>query len=361
MKLLNEPKVFVVQMASGPCVRARKVVSSLAQHHEEVVYVGCSRGVVGSNDHVSRIVLLPPKIPSRSLAKLFLAPIWILIASVYLRRECQSGRVYACDFEAGAAAMLSGRAFVYDVLDTYADRYKVPLIVRALLRAAENFVVARASALIHVDDARVATLNGHPTTFIVRNLPTASSMDNSVEQPASGLFAVMVSGNLNEARGVDLILEASYALPDISLVLIGHMSERVRMLVDSNPRVRYFGYVSSAEALAHTRQCQAVYAAYDPRTPINIIASPNKLYDAFFCSIPVIVNEEIKASRMVEEHALGWTFKFSDAAGLQQLLRRLAADEAFYSPMVANVKDFRKSLPYWGEEFSSVVTFLRGL
>lgn len=170
-------RICIVQMAGSPCVRMRKVVSSLAG--QDVTYLGCDRGAGNAIilDEVT-VEIVSPKIGSKSLSKLFLAPFWALNAAQNLR----AGRydmVYAADLEAGVAAYLSGRPYIYDVLDTYADRYRIPGAISALIRAFESYIFRKANLRVHVAEYRHATLRSdnltEATTFTVPNTPNESA------------------------------------------------------------------------------------------------------------------------------------------------------------------------------------------
>ena len=341
----------VIQLADDPCVRMRKVVSSFTGYGINVVYIGCRRGRLGKHGDGFKRVHVSPSIPSGSIAKILLAPIWAVAVSCYLRFMKPASVSYAADFEAGLAAFLSGQPYVYDVLDTYADRYNVPSVVKAALRWMEGVVAKKAQALIHVDDIRRSTLPEHKKTIVVRNVPMRKDLPASAD---CRTFDLIASGNLDENRGVDQLLTAAIRT-DAKVALIGRMSDAVAEQCKSVPGAQHFGYVNSSEALSLTLQSKAVYAVYDPARSINVIACPNKFYDAVMCGRPIVMNREISLAKVVEEHGLGWTFEFGNNAELSSILAAIRTADARYEAACRNSEAYGSGVASWDEQFVPVL------
>lgn len=343
--------LYVIQMADRPCVRMRKVISTFRRAGFKVVYVGCERGKRGVADDRYEIVHVPPSIPSRSLLKLLLAPMWVLAASLYVRFRSAGSFLYAADLEAGIAALLSGRRYVYDVLDTYADRYRAPRLVKELLRWVEGKVALNAEVLIHVDEIRRQSIANRDDAIIVQNVPLREDIPAEV---ASTKFDIIASGNLDENRGVDQLLRAASTC-NARVVLCGYLAPSLTHRVRQSTGVDYYGYVDSADALKLTRTSKAVYAVYDPSRSINIMACPNKFYDAVTCGIPVVVNSEIALARVVERERIGWTFEFGNVEQLLGIVRIIAENGDEYEEVRSRAKRYGDRIKRWDDQFESVV------
>lgn len=355
--MARKSSLCVIQLADDPCVRMRKVVSSFTANGIDVVYIGCRRGRSGKRGSGFRRVHVSPPIPSGSTAKIFLAPIWAIAVACYLRFMKPASASYAADFEAGLAAFLSGQPYVYDVLDTYADRYNVPSVVKAALRWMEGVVAKKARALVHVDDIRRSTLPEHKKTIVVRNVPMRKDLPAATD---CKVFDLIASGNLDENRGVDQLLTAAIGT-NAKIALIGRLSDAVAEQCKSSPGARHFGYVDSSEALSLTLKSKAVYAVYDPARSINLIACPNKFYDAVACGVPIVMNREISLSRVVEEHGLGWTFEFGNTVELSSILAVIRTADARYEAACRNAEAYGKSVASWDEQFVPVLRTVEGL
>lgn len=347
-------RVAVVQMASSPCVRMRKVVNSLGAHG--LTYVGCDRGVGARVEHDGLTVRhLRPKIAPKSIGKLFLAPLWALNAARHLRKA-NYDIVYAADLEAGLAAYLSGRPYIYDVLDTYADRYRVPAIIRAMIRALESRVFRKADLRIHVAEYRHATLSSDeeskaatltiPNTPLARDVPVASSQRR---------FDVIATGNIDANRGCDTLLEACRNL-GLSVCVVGKIAPELRDRFRHEENFTFLSYRPSAEALALCAQARAIYCAYDPASRINYLAAPNKIYDAIFCGTPLLINREVLIAREVESLGIARTFTWREQESLTQALSEIGSEA--WDEKISRAKRLSETTLSWESAFQPVVEWI---
>ncbi|MDD7648000.1 glycosyltransferase [Cloacibacillus porcorum] len=73
-----------------------------------------------------------------------------------------------------------------------------------------------------------------------------------------------------------------------------------------------------------------IYAVYDADNPNVRIALPNKLYEAVYCKLPIIVAKGTYLSEIVEKWCVGVAVSCTDPAELEAALRRLSADKDYY-------------------------------
>lgn len=347
-------RICIVQMAGSPCVRMRKVVRSLAG--QDITYLGCDRGAESSItfDEVTWSIV-GPKIGSKSISKLFLAPFWTLNAA----RNLRAGRydlVYAADLEAGMAAYLSGRPYIYDVLDTYADRYRLPSSISALLRAFEGYIFRKASLRIHVAEYRHATLLSNyvleASTYVVPNTPLKCDLP-AIPKPRR--FDVIATGNIDLNRGCDTLLAACAAL-GMSVCVVGKISPELHERFHHVENFTFLSYRPTAEALALCAQARAIYCAYDPTLRINVLAAPNKIYDAIFCGTPLLINEEVLISKELEALGVARTFVWGDKPTLTVALREICSNE--WDKKIEMTQEVSENTPNWDEAFQPVINWI---
>lgn len=344
----------MVQMAGSPCVRMRKVVNSLAS--EEITYIGCNRGEESKIGHDAVTVRhVWPKIGSKSIGKLFLAPFWVLNVAKHLRHT-HYDMVYAADLEAGLAVYLSGRSYIYDVLDTYADRYRIPAILRAMIRAVESYVFRKADLRIHVSEYRHATLRsddkGSTKTLTIPNTPLRDDLPARSRQRN---FDVIVTGNIDANRGCDTLLEVCQTLR-MSVCVVGKISPDLYGRFHQVKNFTFLPYRPSAEALALCAQARAIYCAYDPASRINILAAPNKIYDAIFCGTPLLINAEVLISREVENLGIATTFTWRDKQSLADALLEVGSEA--WNDKIVRTERLAETTPTWEHAFRPVVEWI---
>jgi glycosyltransferase involved in cell wall biosynthesis len=66
-----------------------------------------------------------------------------------------------------------------------------------------------------------------------------------------------------------------------------------------------------------------VFAFYDPRIPVNVFASPTKLYEAMLMGKAVIMNSEVRLSEKVQDWQIGYSCAYDDIDALVRILQRI--------------------------------------
>jgi hypothetical protein len=340
--------VGLVQMLDAPCVRMRKVAYSLSEFN--LCYFGCARGGSSPASELDTIHI-GPKIPRRSWKKAFLTPLWILNTAFALRKSTVR-LVYSADLEAGLAALLSGKPYIYDVLDTYADRYNIPRYVKQLLRKVEQNVLRESEVGIHVAEYRKITLgditNKTDIMFIVPNSPLAK--DLPLARP-NREFDVIATGNIDANRGCDQLLRVASEL-QLRVALVGRIDEKLKDEHESNRYFTFFNYVSSREALELCSKSRAIFAAYNPQVNINILAAPNKIYDSIFCGTPLVMNREIHISNWIEEVGIGVCFSWNDDVSLRSALAQIKQHD--WEKVVEATRVVAQQIKTWDDFFEPV-------
>ncbi len=119
-----------------------------------------------------------------------------------------------------------------------------------------------------------------PRVTVLPNYPRLSDAVHTGTFP-SGPTRILVAGQLLPQRGLGQLLDACQGLKGIELWCAGQaISPWVREVFLRSPLTRYFGLLPQPRVLALTEACDAVFCFYEPLTPNDINASPNKLYDA---------------------------------------------------------------------------------
>lgn len=299
-------KIVVVQLLDGPCVRTRKTISSLLRAGHHVTYLGVPRGGERIEDQKFSTVLQGRPIPRGSWRKLYLQFYFFYKARAYLNSSCFD-IAYAVDLDGAMPVVLSRfrRKYLYEVLDTYADRYRIPGIFSRLLRRLESNIASRSIRCIHVDSMRVSTLNSSgKNVVVVENVPRLDDLP-CFAKVCEGRDYFLISGGVFRHRGLEQILMAHQIFcekyGDVKLLIVGRVGGAERSIIEVYKNVEVVGEVSSSEALAYTTRAYAVFALYEPSSNINLNACPNKIYDCLLNGTPIIINSELKIkSRYVD-------------------------------------------------------------
>jgi glycosyltransferase involved in cell wall biosynthesis len=217
---------------------------------------------------------------------------------------------------------------VCDVFDSLTDRHSHRgALVGLLTRVTAELVRCGVDRLIATDETRHATFGRHRSkTVIIENVPEDPGEQLSMRLPV-GPIKIYVAGTLSKNRGLRQVLQTVEQSPqEIQIISAGWpYDDYAADVFVKHPKVKFEGIVTAWRSLELASECDAVFAFYAPTSRNNILASPNKIYDASSVGRPVIINTEARVSEWVRANRLGWSCGYQDQSALSGILGRLAA------------------------------------
>ena len=189
-------------------------------------------------------------------------------------------------------------------------RYPVNVIARLVTK----LVHEKSDVLIVTDDARKARLGTfQKKAHTVSNYPVDVGEEFALRLPdREGPLRLYVAGTLYAARGLSSLLELLNARDDVEIISAGWLHDEIAREFIGHPAVDYRGVIKPSESLQVAASCHAIVALYDPSNENNVMASPNKIYDAICIGRPVIINREAAVSHWVSEHDAGYVVRYGD-------------------------------------------------
>lgn len=254
------------------------------------------------------------------------------------------------------AKIIKRRKLVYDLADFCSEALPptVPNFVRGLLSWLERFCLfLGADAVIIVDEHRRKHLEGVRVKRleIVMNCPRGLSDKFEIRKKRSA-FIVYYGGWLSERRGLRQLIRAIHGLDDVELIVAGFGPDewKLKLLFDAARNVDYVGMVNYEKSIEYTSEADVVFAFYDPRIPINRLASPNKLFDAMMCGKPVIVNSEaIPAANIVRKVSCGLIVPYDDVHQLRDAILELKENRNLWTKFGENGREAFEREYNWKE------------
>ena len=216
-------------------------------------------------------------------------------------------------------------SLVCDVFDSLTDRHSHRgAVIDVMTRAVAEIVRSGADRLIATDEARFERFGRHRAkTSIIENVPEDPGEELSQRIP-EGSTKLYVAGTLTESRGLRQMLDASNHVENLQIISAGWpFDEYAAETFLRHPKVRYEGVLTARQSLDLAASCDAVFAFYAPTSSNNLLASPNKIYDAMSVGRPVIINSEARVSQWVVTNGLGWRSAYTDVSGLTSILAGL--------------------------------------
>jgi len=203
----------------------------------------------------------------------------------------------------------------------YGTAAMLPGPVRRLLQSYERRCVARAAALITVNDQIAAELTRRyrpRVTAVVHNCPVLESppptgvLDRQAEAIPPDAPIVMYHGGLAAGRGIEPLMEALLrpGLEDVHLLLMGYgeMTDALDAMTQSAPwrgRLHMIKPVPPGEVTSWVASADLGVMINPGRTPNDRFSSPNKLFECMAAGIPVLASDFPTFRRIVMDRPEG--------------------------------------------------------
>lgn len=258
--------------------------------------------------------------------------IW-MVKNFWHMRACSNVTFHALGLESALPAVLwrqLGRPVevIYDDADRTSLSHPFPSFIKSIIARLERWCAASSDVHIIPGTARYGDGLNSRRTLILRNTPSASSLDKArmVELIPidSGKFVLYFNGWIGRERGAIAAKQLADRLRDddrFLLLLAGRLGDVHAARLAELSNVEYLGVLSNSEALAYYRRASLVFSFYDPSVEINRLAEPNKWGDCLSMGVRFLVNTEVETARpyLAAGDALG--VGFDDFDGLERLIR----------------------------------------
>jgi glycosyltransferase involved in cell wall biosynthesis len=238
------------------------------------------------------------------------------------------------------ASRLRGKQLVYDSHEFYTE---VPELVerprvRNVWLAIERWIFPKLRHVITVNDSIANAYAERYATrpAVVRNIPMPRELGPLPSREALGLpsgrFILILQGSgINVQRGGEEAVEAMRELPGCLLLLIGGgdawpVLERMVNDLHLADRVRLLGRMPYERMMQYTRNAD-LGLSVDKDTNLNYRFSlPNKLFDYFRASIPVLVSDLPEVAGIVRRYDAGVVIGHVEPSVIAAEVRALQVD-----------------------------------
>lgn len=335
---IGEPKVvMLVSNPFNPDPRVHREARTLVENGIEVKVIAWDRlGASPKDETVDGIQIHRIHVASEyGKAGVFVMTLplfWLSCLRILLRSRI---RVLHChDFDTLPVGVLV-RFFkrcplVFDAHEFYPSMVsdKVQPTVRLAIRILHLVMYRAADTIFTVSDLE-SSLFHHRNLVVLPNFPLPSRSDVIQSRPAKGTFTVFYYGGLTPDRGIEELIEIANEISSARVVIAGNgpLKGLVESATRENPRVEYLGWISDTEIETILTTTDFVAILYRPNNLNNVIAMPNKLFEALrFGAIPMIYDGTDMA-RMAKADGFGLVVPLGDATKIARALVRLQDDE----------------------------------
>lgn len=158
-------------------------------------------------------------------------------------------------------------------------------------------------------------------------------------------FNIVFTGNIGDAQGLDLLVDAAYELRETKvrwyIVGDGRARERLQAYVKQRgleDRVFFMGKVSEDEANVYIRYADCAYLSFMNNKVLDMTL-PAKLQSYMACGTPILVAAGGESVQVVNEAKCGFTCK-QDVKELSSLIKEKVLTCEGFSDMRANARKY---------------------
>jgi glycosyltransferase involved in cell wall biosynthesis len=168
---------------------------------------------------------------------------------------------------------------------------------------------------------------------------------------AEDKFLIMYIGALEKRRFIAELLNAFDQLDEDMVLVIGGFGELYGTVAErvnncTSGRVKFIGFVHPKDVIAYTKCADVIFGLYHPAELNQILTMPVKVLDAMTAGVPVIINQELNACKLVKEHNFGLCIPY-DISAFFDAVRELKSNPWLCKLMGENAQQLGQSVYNW--------------
>jgi glycosyltransferase involved in cell wall biosynthesis len=257
--------------------------------------------------------------------------------------------------------LFSRAKVIYNIHDNLSQRYcQFPAWVNFILNQIEGMCVVLSTVAVVPEEFRRAALPWwcRYNVKVAKNSPMSAIHVPGRKFDENSTLMILYAGWLDEGRCIEQLIALAEAKPWIEIIIAGDGDPSIHQLVDEKvkvlPNLIYKGYVANSEAIELTQQCDLVFANYKANRVINIFAASNKIAEALCTGRPVIINQEIKISKIIQQYDCGVVEAFGDIDGIINKLQRYRSEKGLYEQESKNARQLYDEQYSWEQVQQSI-------
>lgn len=238
---------------------------------------------------------------------------------------------------------------IYEVADLHRlivdkQRNPVRLLAQRYLRFSDRHCCKKIDLLMVSSPKYVETYFGDfvppEKTMYFPNVPNLSDLADYRKKRRGEPFEVGFIGDIRYPEQMKLLIAAAKACK-IKLMFAGFEQggNEIETLCKEYSDGEWIGrFDFKTQAAKLYEKCDVIYSVYDADMENVKVALPNKLYEAVYCEVPIIVARNTYLAEVVNEWGVGVAVDHKSPNELIEVLKKMQTDEAYYNQFVVNCR-----------------------
>ncbi len=250
--------------------------------------------------------------------------------------------IHACDFDCGYVSYIISNMYekklVYDMYDYYSDSRTMSSKMERIVNKLENSIIDSADVSIICGEWRKNQIkNSNPKRLIViHNSPEIKDIkEKKIIKNKSKKLKIVYVGILQDHRLLLEILEEMKKNNEYELHVggFGKYEKEFENASNEYNNIYYYGSLKYNDVLNLEKDCDILFATYDPKIKNHKYSAPNKIYEAMALGKPIIVCYNTGIDQLIVSKNIGDAIDY-DAKEFIKALKKYNKKE--------NIKDVEK-------------------
>lgn len=254
----------------------------------------------------------------KNILGLLLFQIWLFIKLIKDNKKILC--IHACDFDCGYVSYLICNMYniklVYDMYDYYSDSRDMSPKVEMIINKLENKVINSSDISIICGEWRKEQIKGtNPKRLIViHNSPEIKNIENKkIVKSKSKKTKIVYVGILQDYR---LLLEILDAIKDnnsyeLHIGGFGKYEKEFKEASKKYNNIYFYGSLKYSDVLSLEKECDILFATYDPKIKNHKYSAPNKVYEAMALGKPIIVCKKTGIDKLITNNDIGVSINYN--------------------------------------------------
>ena len=257
----------------------------------------------------------------------------------------------ACAYQKRACKPVKIINEVADLHRLLVDHQKSPVaqIAQKYLRHTDRKLEKQYDLLILTSmkyyDAYFAGFIPKEKVLYIPNVPDLTAFD-SYSKKNCGNFTVGYIGSVRYKQQMMNLIEAVEQTGDY-LLIAGYEDQPqiIEPMCQGKPAIKWVGrFDFNKQAAELYGKCDVMYSVYNADMHNVRVALPNKLYEAVYCEMPLIVAKNTYLAQIVEEWGVGVAVDHKSTDELVKVLNELREDKALREQIAENCKKHKDEI-----------------
>ena len=135
-------------------------------------------------------------------------------------------------------------------------------------------------------------------------------------QPSNKKFSILYIGTINKERFFPQMINTISKINDVELIIISKKEndfyDEIKNLSKKYNNIKFLNPIPTNRVLCTTLKYHVIICLFNPKNRMNIIGSPNKLFEAMVTGRPIIVTKDTNAGNIVKKENCGLSIKYSE-------------------------------------------------